>query len=146
MPHLTATQILSIAESTRETPRSTGREVDAVAAAMCVTFPPTFRRLMVQTGGGFERDETRFLSLHEIAAATREAADVVANESNFTLSKTDVVFRWDSIYAFSYFSATGEDNAPIFEFNYNCATGPVLTAKTVPQGLALSLKYILRID
>ncbi len=145
MGNLTASQILSIAEALNEAPRFTDDEVNAISANLGVTFPPAFQRLMVRTGGGFSRDESRFLALDEIADTTHDANDIVKHDFDFELSPRDIVFAWDEIYCFSYFSAVGTDDVPVYEFNYNSGTKPVLIAHTVPQGLALCLQYLLRI-
>ena len=145
MPNLTATQILDIAEGLHPTPCHDDDDLDAAAAQLGVEFPPTFRRLMLQTGGRFAKHETRFLTLDAIADETHAAIEIVTHDFDFSLPANVVVFQWSDIYAFSYFSAIGTDDVPVYEFNYNSGTQPVLISDSVPKGLALCLRQLLEL-
>ena len=145
MSKLTPTQILSIAEELRPNVRHTENEIEALAGQLGVDFPPSFRRLLLQTCCGFAKYETRFLTLGTIADETNAAKDIVRQDFDFALPANVVVFQWSGIDAFAYFSAVGTDDVPVYEFHYASSREPVLLADTVPEGLALCLRQLLEL-
>lgn len=96
----------------------TEADLDAIEQELNVTFPAFFRWIMTQDAQRLYNTGI-FVPLSRLADRKADARRLLAEDGHeFRLAREHVVFAWDDIRAFQFFSATGGDDVPVCEFDY----------------------------
>lgn len=83
-------------------------------------LPPLYRRLMIEDGA-------RMCNIPRISHPSKlrenrsEADFILCEETDdytYRLQSNHVVFAWEDIYGFYFFEAIGNDDVPVYLFNY----------------------------
>ena len=96
----------------------TNDELDAAEQHFSVQLPQHYREMM-------KLDEIRLVNagivypLSKLQSARQDAIEVLIEDGyTFQLAPNDIVFAWEDIFAFYFFTANGNPDPPVMMFNY----------------------------
>jgi hypothetical protein len=140
-----------VLDTFREMPGHRGcaeSELTRVEQELGVALPPFYRAMMLLDATRLYNIDV-FLRLAELRERREQACDLLLEDGHeFELAPEHVVFAWDDIYAFYFFTAVGRDDVPVLEFSYYSPNEdglPSVAYDSLPEFFAERLKEYLRL-
>lgn len=127
----------------------TESQLDSIDAQFGITLPNVYRTMM-------RLDASRLIDAGIVAGFEdlqdnrNSALELLVEDGHaFRLARSDFVFAWNEIYSFIYFSADGNPDPEVMEFNYYSQEGrvwiPTVRSDSLKTYFANSIRSYLKL-